>query len=361
MELSINSKVLLDAVKVVGACVKPKNTMPILDNLLFELSKEKLRITADNLEIRTQIDVPIKSKGELTTCVPYALLVNILSVMENSPISLVFSEEELKVKSKSGTYKLPLVNEPFPEPKQLDEATIVKDSEGEFLYGLKKSLIFVPASDWNNFNNVFFYLDKEGSKMYSGIEAMINECSLPISSEERKLLIPRQVADYIVKTVSPQEELEVGFTDTHLFLKLTDRTIVAILSIGKEHNFGKLVDSIKPKNTLKVDRELLMSAVKKLHSISIDSYGLLIFDILKDKVKISVDDVAKRLGGQEELSCEFDGDSFKIGFRSDYFISAVNAFSEETEISIGLLDSFKPALFTADNLKVVLAPFKINQ
>lgn len=361
MELSINSKILLDAVKVVGACVKPKNTMPILDNLLFELSPEKLRITADNLEIRTQIDVAVKAKGELTTCVPYNLLVNILSVMENCPISLIFSADELKVKSKSGTYKLPLVNDPFVEPKELDEATIVKDVDGEFIYGLKKSLIFTPVSDWNNFNNVFFYLDKDGSKMYSGIEAMINEYSLPIKSEERKLLIPRQVADYIVKTVSPTEELEIGFTDTHLFLKLTDRTIVAILSIGKEHNFGKLVESIKPQNTVRVDRELLVSAVKKLHSISLESYGLLVFDITKDKLKISVDDVAKRLGGQEELNCEFDGESFKIGFRSDYFISAINALSEESEICLGLWDSFKPALFTAENIKIVLAPFKINQ
>jgi len=361
MEISINSKTLLESVKIVGACVRPKNVMPILDNLLFEISENNLKITADNLEIRTRIDVPINVDGTLITCVPYLALVNVLSVLANSPITLKFSKEELVVKSFSGTYKLPLVNEPFTEPKELDETTVVKDVYGEFIYGLKKAMTFVPTSDINNFNNVFFYLSENGSKMYSGLEAEIYEYSLPIKSEEKKVLIPRQVADYIVKTVSPTDEIEIGFTDSHLFLKLADRTITAILSIGKAHNFEKLVNSLKPTSNLKVGKDAIFSAVKKLHSISPDSYGLLIFNISKNKIEITVDDAAKRLGGKEVLPCEFDGEDLRIGFRSDYFLDALNSLAEESEINIGLLESFKPCLFTAENTKIVLAPFKINQ
>jgi len=356
MELSINSKTLLEAIKVVGACVKPKNTMPILDNLQFCFWDEGLRITADNLEIRTSITLETKSKGTFTTCVPYLALLNVLSVLANSPITLKFSKEELVLKSNSGTYKLPLVNDPFTEPKELDEATVIKDNDGEFVYGLKKAMTFVPTSDFENFNNVFFYLSENGSKMYSGLTAQIFECSLPIKSEERKALIPRQVADYLIKTISPTEEIEIGFTDSHLFVKLQNRTITAILSSGNAHDFPKLVARMNTKTNFSADREMIHSAVKKLHSIITEPYATLKFDISKNQVELSIDDLARSVSGKEVLPCNFDGGDFSIAFRSDFFIDSLNSLVEEELVNIGFISLDKPCLFTAENTKIILGP-----
>ena len=50
MKFIVSRSKLFKAVQALGGVITPSNTMPILEDFLFELSDNKLSITASNLE-----------------------------------------------------------------------------------------------------------------------------------------------------------------------------------------------------------------------------------------------------------------------------------------------------------------------
>ena len=57
MKLVVNNKEILKAVQTIGALVKGNHTLPILDNILIELKNKSLTFTADNLEVRSKVEI----------------------------------------------------------------------------------------------------------------------------------------------------------------------------------------------------------------------------------------------------------------------------------------------------------------
>ena len=52
MKITINTKNLLTAIQNVVGVVEKKQTMPILGHILFELSENRLTLTATDLEVQ---------------------------------------------------------------------------------------------------------------------------------------------------------------------------------------------------------------------------------------------------------------------------------------------------------------------
>ena len=164
MKLIVNSRELSKAVRIVGYCVKQKNTMPILDNLLFEIKNDKLIITADNLEIRSQVELDVKFEGILTTCIPYKLLIDILNNLPNTGIELIFSSKKVTINYHYGEYNIPLVeSKEFPTPKELKEPQSIKLNALDFSEALRKAVVFTETDSLSNQNNVLLKISEECS------------------------------------------------------------------------------------------------------------------------------------------------------------------------------------------------------
>ena len=67
MKFIVSSSILLKNLQILNGVINTSNTLPILDNFLFDISKDKLNITASDLETRisTVIDIQSESVGSL--------------------------------------------------------------------------------------------------------------------------------------------------------------------------------------------------------------------------------------------------------------------------------------------------------
>ncbi len=61
MKFIVNSSDLLQHLLAVGRVINTKNTLPILDNFLFEIKEEELTITASDLETTLQTKLLLNS------------------------------------------------------------------------------------------------------------------------------------------------------------------------------------------------------------------------------------------------------------------------------------------------------------
>ncbi len=114
MRFDVSSTALLSRLQSVGKVIASKNTLPILDNFLFQLEGNKLIVTASDVETRlvTSVDV-MNAEGTGLFCVSAKMLLEPLKELPEQPltcssisrmgniISLVRREIPIRTKSRS--------------------------------------------------------------------------------------------------------------------------------------------------------------------------------------------------------------------------------------------------------------------
>ena len=78
MKFIISSTYLLKQLQVLGGVINNSNTLPILDNFLFELNGSQLTVSASNLETTMSSTIDVESDNEGSVAIPAKLLLDTL-------------------------------------------------------------------------------------------------------------------------------------------------------------------------------------------------------------------------------------------------------------------------------------------
>ena len=70
MKFIVSSTYLLKQLQVLGGVINNSNTLPILDNFLFDLKKNKLTVSASDLETTMSSVLNVDSDNEGVIAVP---------------------------------------------------------------------------------------------------------------------------------------------------------------------------------------------------------------------------------------------------------------------------------------------------
>lgn len=78
MKFIVSSSQLLKQLQVLGGVVNSNNTLPILDNFLFDLSENQLKISASDLETTMSSTIEVESKDTSSIAINARLLLDTL-------------------------------------------------------------------------------------------------------------------------------------------------------------------------------------------------------------------------------------------------------------------------------------------
>ena len=70
MKLSVKSSDLQKALAKIIGVVPTRSTLPILENLLFDVNKNTLKITATDLEVSMTVSIDVKGSEDGTIAIP---------------------------------------------------------------------------------------------------------------------------------------------------------------------------------------------------------------------------------------------------------------------------------------------------
>ena len=85
MKFIVSSTYLLKQLQVLGGVINNSNTLPILDNFLFELNHTKLTISASDLETTMSASIDVESDSEGSIALPARLLLDTLKTFPEQP------------------------------------------------------------------------------------------------------------------------------------------------------------------------------------------------------------------------------------------------------------------------------------
>src|SRR5690606_14110985 len=130
MKFIVSSTYLLKQLQLLGGVINNSNTLPILDNFLFELKQSHLTVSASDLETTMSATLTVESNSEGSIALPARLLLDTLKTFPEQPLTFVVEENNtVEISSNPGNYALVYANdEEFPNTLSLDlTSTITVD------------------------------------------------------------------------------------------------------------------------------------------------------------------------------------------------------------------------------------------
>ena len=167
MRFIVSSSYLLKKLQIIGGVINSNNTMPILENFLFELSENKLVVSASDLETTIKGVIEVESTDSISIAVPYKILIDTLKTFSEQALTFIINDNNtIDIVSNNGKYTLAyLDSNEFSLPVVEIENAYTGDPYGRHLaYCLYKVTFF--ATGMTIFallsNGVFFNFTEEG-------------------------------------------------------------------------------------------------------------------------------------------------------------------------------------------------------
>ena len=325
MKFIVSSSYLLKQLQVLGSVINSSNTLPILDNFLFELKESELLVSASDLETTMSAALTIDSTSEGSVAVPAKLLLEILKTFPEQPLTFTVEENStIEISSQSGKYALAYApGEEFPKSVNLEEPskTIVP---AEVLSTAINKTIFAAGNDDLRpvMSGVFFQFSSEGL-IFVATDAhkLVKYSRTDVkASQVADFIMPRKPLN-ILKGIlgGTNEDVTIEYNDSNATFSFDNYILTCRLIDGKYPNYEAVIPKENP-NKLMIDRTQFLSSVRRVAIFSNKTTHQIRLKIAGTELNISAEDIDYSNKAEERLTCDYQGDDMQIGFNSRFLL-----------------------------------------
>ena len=375
MKFVVSSTDLLGHLQAISRVISSKNTLPILDNFLFNLSGNDLEITASDLESTLITRMKLENiEGDGTIALPARILLDTLKEFSVQPLAFDINMDTLAVVISSENGKFSVVGQNGIDFPALP--SIKKDKK--FSFRINADILLVGIS-----RTLFATADDELRPVMGGIfiEAFTDKITF-VASDAHKLvryqradvqaddsasfILPKKPAS-LLKNILPKEEgpVTVEFDDKNAFFNLNDYKVVCRLVEGNYPNYNSVIPKNNPRK-ITIDRIEFYNTLKRVSVYSNQASNLVKLQLKGNQVMVSAQDIDFSISAYERIKCQYEGDEIEIGFKSIFLLEILANIASQ-DVKIELADPTRAGLFLpaeteneSEDLLMLLMPMMIN-
>ena len=334
MKFIISSSELLKNLQILGSILNTNNTLPILDNFLFEIDNNDLQITSSDLETTLSSKVSVESTINVKVAIPAKLLIDILKSLPDQPLTFSMENNILEINSNNGKYALSYMNgEEFPKSVIIEDASEI-NFDSKVLLKIINSTIFASGNDDLRpvMSGVFFQINSDSSCFVAtDAHKLVKYVRNDIKSQDAiEFIVPNKPLN-ILKTIVPDKnsDVKVLFNNTNAIFTFSTFKLICRLIDGKFPNYEAVIPKENP-NVLEIDRSLLLNSTKRASIFSSKTTNQVKFEIKGNLLHITAEDLDFNNKAEETLECNYNGDDIAIGFNSRFIVEMLNNLSSES-------------------------------
>lgn len=373
MNFKVSSSALNSRINNASKVLASKNSMPILDCFLIEITENgQMTITASDTEKSYIANLPVLEHDATGRfCVLAKTLMESMRDIPEQPISIDFNENtfELKVVHASGQFSIMAQSaDPYPTPRPVTEGNSLKLPAKILIPGISRSL-FATANDEVRrvMNGIFFDINPEqiifastdGRKLVKNIVHNLNV------GFNGSFILPKKVA-LILKNVinKDEEEVNIIYTNDRATISTEDITMHFRLIEGNYPNYNAVIPTSNPYHAI-IDRQAFCSALKRVSVCCNKSSGLVKVELNNNNLHLTGQDSDYSTSAEEFLTCEYNNNPISIGFSAQYLIEICNILESEN-IILELADPSRPGVIRPatekenEELIMLLMPMRID-
>ncbi|MBQ5453752.1 MAG: DNA polymerase III subunit beta [Bacteroidales bacterium] len=340
MKFVVSSTELLSRLQSISRVISSKNTLPILDNFLFDLSGNTLTIMASDLEssMRTRISLD-NVDGSGKVAIEAKRLTDILKEFPEQPLIFEINQETLGVDiiSDNGKFSIVGVNgDEYPEMLKLnEESAVTANIPGAILLkGINKTFFATGDDELRPVMSCIFIQFNENGATFvaSDTHKLVKYTNSSVNTgSQASFILPKKPANMLKSVLGKgEQEIKLQFDDKNAYFQLSEYEMICRLQEGQYPNYEAVIPTNNP-NRLTISRADFATVLKRV-SVFSSSSNLIKLDIKADQVTVTAQDIDFSISAYEKINAQYEGEDMLIGFKSAFLVDILNAMNTENVV-----------------------------
>ena len=332
MNFTVSSSLLSSRLQTISRVINSKNTIPVLDCILFELEGNKLTLTASDPDntLNTSIEV-VDCSEDFSFAISAKILIDSLKEISEQPLRFEVNKDTLEttIFYQNGKYGLVGQNaDEYPGAAVLGEGTVSISVPTKILSSGISCSLFATADDEVRpvMCGVYFDFTPESITLVASDGHKLVRCRdySVTGAEKSAFILPKKPATLLKNLLGKedQEEVAVEFDGRFATFDMGEYKLVCRLFDGRYPNYNSVIPQNNP-HKLTVDRAALISTLRRVAIFSSQA-SLIKLHLEENKVVISAQDTDFSTSAEESMACSYSGTSMNIGFRASFLIDILH-------------------------------------
>ncbi|MEX2145975.1 MAG: DNA polymerase III subunit beta [Candidatus Rokuibacteriota bacterium] len=364
MEVVLDRDAFLKGLQMVQNIVEPRQTLPILANILLATDGESVRLTATDLEVGARVSIPAHVVGKGAITISARKLTEIVKELPAAKVALTVKENAtVALRCGGATYKLVgLAPDDFPPVvPAMPAAWMTLDART-----LREMLVqtsFAVSHDETRYalNGVLFSLSGKEARLVAtdGHRLAMSMRSVGDLGAGVTGIVPRKAITEIMRVLGSGEEVQIAITDNQFVLQMPNFVMTARLIEGQFPNYEAVIPKAHP-GKLVMGRAVLTAALRRVSVMAEERNKPVKLTLAPTVLKLSAS--SQDLGEAEEsIDVDYGGAEVTIGFNSKYVLDALAPIDHDT-IVLEFKDGLSPGIVRSaadDGYCCVIMPMRI--
>jgi DNA polymerase III subunit beta len=371
MKFIVSSSALLKQLQQINGVINSNTVLPILEDFLFDIEKNKLTVVATDLETVMKIHMDIEAKDSGKVCIPAKILMDSLKNLPDQPLTFNIDKNfGVEITSDNGKYKVMGENpDNFPKEPVADDTNNFTMTSSALLTAINKTLFAVSSDDLRPaMTGVFFELD------IKGLTAVATDAHRLVKYKRKDVSCPKQ-DNFIVpkkpltllKNALPdnEDELQVSYNSNHLFVAHGTTQMVCRLIDARFPDYKVVIPTDNPYK-MTVGRTDFQGALRRVSIFSNKSTNQVALQINGSELQLTAQDIDFSFEGNERMKCRYDGEDMQIAFNAKFLVEMLGSTPSE-EVKMELSTPTKAGIIKPvdedpqEELLMLVMPLMLNQ
>ncbi|ALJ03712.1 DNA polymerase III subunit beta [Pseudalgibacter alginicilyticus] len=342
MKFIVSSTYLLKQLQVLGGVINSSNTLPILDNFLFELDHTTLTVSASDLETTMASSLEVESDNTGSVAIPARLLLDTLKTFPEQPLTFVVEDNNtVEISSNHGKYALAYADgNEFPKAVALEDPskTVIT---GDILATAISKTIFAAGNDDLRpvMSGVFFQFSTEGlTFVATDAHKLVKYTREDVKANQvAEFIMPKKPLNLLKSILAASEDdVTIEYNDSNAKFTFENSELICRLIDGKYPNYEAVIPKENP-NKLTIARNQFLNSVRRVSIFSNKTTHQIRLKIAGAELNISAEDIDYSNKAEERLTCDYQGDDLQIGFNSRFLTEMLNNLSaDEVQLEMSM-------------------------
>lgn len=370
MEFTVNRADLVRELNLSQGVVEKKTTIPILSNVLVEADRDRIVLTATDLELGIRCSCPARVKKPGAGTIPARRLLDYVRLLPDSDVQVKTLENHWAsiVSGRSRTRIAGMSRESFPELPSMPP--VLAEMPIGVLGTMISKTIFSISTEESRFtlNGALMVLKKGGIVMVATDGhrlAMVESTDeLPGVTAAYRALLPRKAMLELQKLASdsdPAAVVRFSGDENHLFFELGERLLLSRKLTGNFPDYERVLPKEQPLAVM-VNREEFRGAIERVAQFSDERSRAIRVQVAAGEMKVhsSVSDTGE---SEESIPVDYQGAVVEIGFNAQYLLDFFKAAGTD-QVTFLFKDAhsageLRPGGEKSEHYRYVIMPMRI--
>jgi DNA polymerase-3 subunit beta len=365
MKFTLSREMLLRPLQHVCGVVERRQSLPILSNLLVEVTPEQVLFTATDLEMEIVATATHAGKTEAgKTTIPARKLLDICrSLGEESSIEISAQKDRVTVRAGKSRFTLAtLPASDYPNIDSISEPARLSLPQKELKRLFDATQFAMAHQDVRYYlNGLMLELSEKRLRAVATDGHRLAYCEVALDTtvhETRQVIVPRKAVLEMARLLSDTDQpVQLQLGQNHIQLSIGDVTLASKLIDGRYPDYQNVLPKGGDKQ-VSADRQQLRQALSRAAVLSNEKYRSIRFQLTPDVLKLHANNPEQE-EAEEEIAVDYQGQPLEVGFNANYLLDALGAIPED-RVELLLTDANSSCLIQArEGCKYVVMPMRL--